>query len=124
MADRSRVTITGVEQVSSTLRKAGVSLADMTKANQDAANIVAMLARSTAPRVTGALANATLAYASKEGAGIRNVLPYFGPIHYGWPSRNIVAQPYVDEAVAATESQWLAVYEHAAQSACDQVKGA
>ena len=123
-AGRDRVTITGTEQVSATLRKAGVSLADMTRANQDAANIVAMLARSTAPRVSGALANATQAYASKEGAGIQNVLPYFGPIHYGWPARNIAAQPYVDEAVVATETQWLAVYEHAVQDACDQVKGA
>ena len=121
---RERYTIVGATEVASTLRKAGASLKDLTKANQDAANIVAALSRARAPRLTGALANATQAYASKEGAGIRNELPYFGPIHYGWPSRNIAAQPYVDEAVAESESQWLAVYQHAAESACEMVKGA
>ena len=120
----NRITITGTEQVARTMRKAGRDLADLTAANQAAAEIVAGLARIHAPRVTGALASATLAAATKEGAGVQNDLPYFGPIHYGWPQRNIAAQPYVDEAVVASEAQWLAVYQKAAQAAADSVKGA
>jgi hypothetical protein len=119
-----RYTITGADEVARTMRKAGRSLGDMTHAHRDAADIFASLARATAPRVSGALANATQAAATKDGAGIQNALPYFGPIHYGWPQRNIAAQPYVDEAVADSESQWLAVYQKAAQDAADSVKGA
>ena len=63
-------------------------------------------------------------YADDEGAGISNPLPYFGPIHYGWAEHNITAQPFVDEAVADTEREWLAVYEHAVQEAADSGQGA
>ena len=122
MADK--VTITGADTVASTMHQAGRALGDMTHANQSAADIFAELARMRAPRLTGALANATQAAASKDAAGITNDLPYFGPIHYGWPQHNIEAQPYVDEAVADTQDQWMAVYEHAAQDACDMVRGA
>ena len=118
------MTITGADTVASTLKKAGRSLGDMTSAHRDAAAIFAGVARDRAPRLTGALANATQAAATKEGAGIENHLPYFGPIHYGWGERNIRAQPYVDEAVAETEGEWLSVYEHAVQKACDEVRGA
>ena len=120
----NRITITGADTVARTMRKAGRDIGDLTAANQAAAEIVAGLARIRAPRVTGAPASATLAAATKEGAGVRNDLPYFGPIHYGWPARNIAAQPYVDEAVAESEDRWLAVYQKAAQAAADSVEGA
>ena len=119
-----RYTITGPAEISSTMQHAGRELEDMTPAHRSAAGIFAALARARAPRVTGALANATLPVATKEGAGIVNVLPYFGPIHYGWAERNIVAQPYVDEAVVDSEDRWLAVYEHAVKAAADSVRGA
>lgn len=120
----NRVTVTGTDTVARTMRKAGRDLSDLSGANQAAAEIFAALARARAPHVTGALAAQTVAVATKEGAGIANELPYFGPIHYGWPQRNIAAQPYVDEAVAESQDQWVAVYEKAAQSAADSVKGA
>jgi hypothetical protein len=119
-----RYTITGADTVASTLRLAGRNLRDLSGANQDAAQIFAGLARARAPRVTGALANATQAVATKTTAGVENVLPYFGPIHYGWPYRNIEAQPFVDDAVEESRAQWFAVYEHAAQEAADSVRGA
>jgi hypothetical protein len=122
MADR--VTITGATTVASTMRQAGRALGDMTQANQSAADIFTALARVRAPHLTGALANATQAAASKDAAGIANDLPYYGPIHYGWPEHNIEAQPYVDEAVAESQDQWLAVYEQAVEDACDMVRGA
>ena len=106
------------------MRKAGHDLGDLRTVNMEAAQIFTRLARARAPRVTGALANATQAAATKDAAGITNALPYFGPIHYGWPARNIEAQPFVDEAVAESEAQWLAVYEKAADHAAESVKGA
>jgi hypothetical protein len=119
-----KATITGADTVASTMRGAGHDLGDLSAAHKDAADIFVTVARGNAPRQTGALAGATLPAYSKEGAGFSNVLPYFGPIHYGWPQHNIAANPYVDAAVADTEADWLAVYEHAAQKAADSVKGA
>jgi hypothetical protein len=36
---------------------------------------------------------------------------YAGPIHYGWPARDIVGQPFVIDAAQATEPTWLPAYE-------------
>ena len=119
-----RFTIRGADTVARTLQQAGRSLDDLSRANQDAANIIAPAARARAPRVSGALAGATQPAWTNTRAGIQNVLPYFGPIHYGWPERNIAAQPFADEATVATERQWMAVYQQAVQHACDEVKGA
>ena len=118
------MTITGEDTVARTMRQASRSLGDMTRAHGDAAAIIADAAAANAPRLTGALAAATTPVGSREGAGISNDLPYFGPIHYGWAQHNITAQPFVDEAVDATADEWLGVYEHAVQDACDEVKGA
>jgi hypothetical protein len=53
----------------------------------------------------------------------RASVPYAPPIHWGWPARNIAAQPFVSQAAQATESQWLPVYLHDVQQALDRVKG-
>jgi hypothetical protein len=116
-------TVTGEDTVARTLRSAGHKLGDLEKANQMVANLFVSRARDNAPRLTGALAAATVPEYSRDEAGFSNVLPYFGPIHYGWPAHNIEAQPYVDEAVDETESDWLAIYEDAAAAACDLVHG-
>ena len=116
--------VTGVSEVSRTLEKAGATLEDMTAANRAAAAIFTPVARARAPHDTGALAGATQPAATKTQAGVENHLPYFGPIHYGWPAHNIEANPFVDRAVEDTVDQWLRVYEDAVQHACDQVKGA
>jgi hypothetical protein len=118
------MTITGEDTVARTMRQASRSLADMTTAHKAAAGIIADAAQGTAPRLTGALAAATRPEGGREGAGISNDLPYFGPIHYGWAQHNIEPQPFVDEAVTESQDEWFAVYEHAVQDACDEVKGA
>jgi predicted small secreted protein len=124
VAEPVSVTVTGATEVASTMRGAGRDLENMGKAHAEAADIIAKASQAAAPRLTGALAAATEAYSSDEGAGVSNPLPYFGPIHYGWAEHNISAQPYVDEAVADSEREWLAVYEHAVQEAADSVRGA
>ena len=124
MTDAVTVTITGADEVADTMRKAAQDLGDMSKAHKAAAAIFVPLARARAPRLTGALAAATLPASSKDGAGFTNARPFFGPIHYGWPHHDIRAQPFVDEAVADSESQWMAVYVDAVSDICNEVKGA
>jgi hypothetical protein len=120
----TQIHVIGTEQIAATMRKAGRDVGDLTNAHRAAAAIFTPAARALAPRLTGALAGATRPEATKDGAGVSNALPYFGPIHYGWPRRNIAAHRFVDEAVTATWSQWFPIYERAIQSACDEVRGA
>lgn len=50
-------------------------------------------------------------------------VPYAGPIHWGWPRRNIKAQPFLTTAAKATEPVWMAEYKRHMEEAIDQVKG-
>lgn len=124
MADPMTFTVVGYDTVARTLHVAADDLGDLSKAHAQVAEIIARASQSRAPRLTGALASATAPYSSRWAAGISNPLPYFWPIHSGWPAHNIEAQPFVDEAVDDTEREWLAVYEHAVEQACEEVKGA
>jgi hypothetical protein len=38
-------------------------------------------------------------------------LPYAGPIHWGWPSRGIAAQPFIAATAQDTQPTWLGYYE-------------
>lgn len=118
------VTVEGADRVASTMHKAARMLGDLTEQNKQAASIFTLVARQRAPRLTGALAAATMPAWDKDNAGFTNPLPYFGPIHYGWPAHDIEPNPYVDQAVDETERDWLAVYEKATADAAGQVKGA
>jgi hypothetical protein len=124
VADGVHATVTGADRVASTMKAAGRDIGDLTDANKAAGDIIAAGARVIAPRLTGALARATQGAGERDAAGITNMEPYFGPIHYGWPAHNIAAQPFVDTALVQTQDQWLAVYTKAAEHAADQVKGA
>ena len=50
-------------------------------------------------------------------------MPYAGPIHWGWPARNIKAQPFVVEAAQATEAEWVAMYEAEVDRILERVEG-
>ena len=104
------VRILGLDRLVRTLRKAGADLDDMKTANRKAGEIVADAARARAPRRSGKLAGSIrparqAKRARVSGGGAR--LPYAGPIHWGWPSRGIAAQPFISEAATDTEPQWL-----------------
>lgn len=89
------------------------------------ARIAAMVtprAKTDAPILTGALAGSirgsgTASAAIVRAGGAR--LPYGGPIHWGWPARNITGQPFLSDAGKETEPVWTAMYEHDVQSLMD-----
>ena len=110
----------GAEKLASTLHKAADEISKMETANRKAGAIIANAARSRAPRRTGRLASSI----TVDKAGITASAPYAGPIHWGWPSRNIDPQPFAMGAARATEPQWVAFYEDEVQKALDGVKGA
>lgn len=111
--------VKGVERLVSTLHRAADEMASMDAANSKAAAMIASQARSRAPRRTGRLAGSI----SADRTGITASAPYAGPIHWGWPSRNIDPQPFAMNAARATEAQWIRFYEDDIQKALDGVKG-
>jgi hypothetical protein len=90
-----------------------VDIQDLKDANLQVAQAVLDAARP--PRRTGRLAASERAAGTQAAAIVRAGgarVPYAGPIHWGWPLRNIAAQPWIQEAAESTEGRWLATYQH------------
>ena len=51
-------------------------------------------------------------------------LVYALPIHNGWAAHHISPQPFLDDAVRASEAQWVGVYDKATTDALESVEGA
>lgn len=95
------------------MKRAGVEVQELKDLNRAAADAVAPVAVSNAPRRSGRLA-ADVRTAGTQRAGIVRVgragLKYAGPIHWGWPARRIAAQPFAANAAQQTESTWTEIY--------------
>jgi len=108
------VQVQGAAQLRATMRRAGLDLADLTATNRATAAQVAPEATRRAPRRTGRLATSVRPGATRTAALIRagnNAVPYAAPVEFGWPARNIEAQPFIVEAAQATEPQWTVFYQ-------------
>lgn len=127
MAKGAQVRVEGLSRLRRTLRKAGHDLEDLKDVNAAVAAIVVQAAGAYAPRRTGALAASPRPSRAKARArvlagGAR--VPYAGPIHWGWPARNIQAQPWLSQAAQATEPQWTGTYRQGVEDVLSKVKGA
>jgi hypothetical protein len=122
------VHVVGARQLRSSLRTAGQSMDDLKDANAKVGALVAQESRPAAPRGrTGRLAASvrpTRAVARASVNAGSAAVPYAGPIHWGWPVRHIAAQPFIAVVAAATQPDWLPIYEQDLQTICDSVKGA
>src|SRR6188508_1995954 len=104
------VKVEGARQLRATLRKAGDDLGDLQRIHATVSRIVAARAASNAPRVSGALAGSVRGSQAKTRAIVRAGgarVPYAGPIHWGWPRRNIAATLFASRAATDTEPTWL-----------------
>lgn len=127
MTDRGPVLRSkGVRQLAKDLRELEGGVAELREANQKVGKIVVAEARRRAPRVSGKLAASTKATRAPHrvkitGGGART--PYAGPIHWGWPKRNIAPQPFVTTAAYDTQPEWVDAYRADIQRLTDKVKG-
>lgn len=121
---RPTVEIDGLRQLRRELRKAGDDMADLKAANAEAAGTVEGAVK--VPYRDGDL-EATLRSTGTKTAGIvragRKRVPYAGPIHYGWPKRNIKAQPFLTEAASRTEPQWVPIFMAHIEAILAQIQG-
>lgn len=102
MAGAFRVTVEGVQEVVNTLDKFSKEIKSNTELNKELSSTLSQKASAMAPRLTGALASSVVGNPSSDKAQIaagNQAVPYAGVIEYGWPERNIEAQPYLMPAV-------------------------
>jgi hypothetical protein len=124
----STIKVDGLRRLRADLRKMGEDTQDLKDANAAVAALVASAAAVRAPRgKTGRLAgsgrgNRAVGKATVTFGGA--AVPYAGPIHWGWPARNIKAQPWLYDAAVASQNQWTGQYARALQDIIDAVEGA
>lgn len=108
------VEVTGAKELRRALTRMGDDLADLTELHRDIAEAVASTARQRAPRRSGNLAASVKGKGYKTRAlvtaGSRSIL-YAGPIHFGWPARNIEPQPFLYDALDSRKREVVAKYE-------------
>lgn len=114
-----QVRLRGTRQLRRNLRKAGYDMTDVKDAHKEAADSVARRGAQKAPvgdsDKAGALRRSIRGSGSQTRSVIRGgnrrrgaaAVPYAPPIHWGWPKRNIKANPFLSEAAQETEPQWL-----------------
>lgn len=114
MAAPARVQVTGAKELRSAMKRMGADLKDLTRVNKAAAEVVADTARRRVPVLTGRLRKTLRAGATQRtgtvSAGSR-LVPYAGPIHFGWPERNIEPQPFIYDALDERKGAVVELYE-------------
>lgn len=127
MSGEGSIRVEGLRELRRGLKVAGDDLEDLKDANQEASWIVLRAADRIVPRRSGELA---LTGRTNRAAAKANVLygsakvPYAGPTHWGWPARNIKAQPWVTEAAEQSRPEWLQAYTDAVQGVIDKAERA
>ena len=110
----AQIKVVGAVELRRALKRMGNDLKDFTKINREAAETVAGDARGRAPRLTGHLAGSVKPRASRTKASVQaggRTVPYAGPIHFGWPARNIEAQPFLYTALDRRRDEVVRRYE-------------
>lgn len=122
----SSVTVVGADTLARSLIRAAGRISELKEAHMRAAKIVGARSVTTAPVLTGRLAMSVRTGATANAATIRagnGRVPYAGPVHWGWPARNIHPQPFIAAAAQATEPVWVGAYRFTVQRILDQVRG-
>lgn len=118
------VTVVGADRLAMTMRAAAHDLADMSTSNRAVGEVVRARAASLAPKVTGRLAGSVRPSYDGGEVVIASGLVYAPPINYGWPAHNIVAQPFMVNAVEDSRTAVVARYSSDVGQAIKQIKGA
>jgi hypothetical protein len=120
------VQVEGLDNLVKTLRKAGADINELKDASKKAGDIVVSASAARAPRRTGRMAgnirSSRLAKGVRVSVGGAS-LRYPPVIHWGYPARNLVGQPFMTDAAKATEPIWVAGYLADIQKIVDKVKG-
>jgi hypothetical protein len=121
------VQVQGARTLRRTLKAAGIGVQDLKAAHAKVAEQVEVVATYTAPWRTGRLAGSLRSSGTKTAANVRAGgarIPYAGPIHWGWPRRNIKPQPFISKAAEETRTSWEGTYLAALDAIIRKIEGA
>lgn len=118
------VTVEGADTLARTMHAASDDLADMGRPAGTTARLIANRARVGAPRLTGALAASVRPATDGGTAEVMSALVYANRTHWGYAAVGQRAQPFIADARAQTESQWMGAYQDEAERILHTVKGA
>lgn len=119
-----KVTVDGARELRRAMKAAGEDLRQLTAVHRRVGSIVTAAAAAQAPRRTGRLAGSVRPSATRTRARVavgRASVPYAGPIHWGWPARNIEANPFIADAARSTEPEWTRVYRSEVDALIEKV---
>jgi HK97 gp10 family phage protein len=95
----TEIRVEGTRELIKSLRAVNQDLPrELTKLHKELAEPLAEQMRSSAPSRSGQLASSIRAQGGQRYARVaagKKAVPYAGPIHWGWPARNIEAQPFM-----------------------------
>ena len=120
-----RITVDGVKQLRSAMRKAqDADIAELKAANAEGAAIVATQARFNVPVDTGAL-QASVRSSGTNAAGVVRAgfasVRYAGVIHFGWPEHGIEPDPYLFDAADQRMAQVVDQYVDQVNKILDRI---
>lgn len=119
-----KIQIQGLKETQKALRDLSDDLkTEMKSTHKQAAEIVVGAARQVAPFRTGRLAASIRAAAVMTGGRVRvgsAAVPYAGPIHFGWPARRIVPQPFIYDVLDGRRNEIAQLYAHRITGLIDQ----
>jgi phage gpG-like protein len=117
------VTIQGAKEVETLIKKLGSDIESNINLNKELSQTLSQKASSMAPRLTGELASSVVGNASEAKAQIvagSAAVPYAGVQEYGWPDKNINAQPYLRPAVYNNMGYIIEKYKDSISNAIKQ----
>lgn len=108
-----RIEVDGAKELRTAMKRMSADLGDLTRLNKEVAGIVASDARGRAPNLTGALSRSVRPGSNKKAGYVtagRKLVPYAGPIHFGWPRRNIEPNTFLYDAADARSGEVIGRY--------------
>ena len=107
------ITVDGARDLRKALRSVDGGTADLKEAHAAAAEIVERRAVDLVPRMSGLLSGSIRSSGQAAGGVVRSgraSVPYAGPIHFGWASRNIEPNPFLYDALDDRRDEVLDTY--------------
>jgi hypothetical protein len=120
MALTGGIKVTGAKETRRALRGFGDDLSDLKDVHTQIARMVVTEAQGRAPVRFGALRRSIRGSGTQTRATVKagkKRVPYAGPIHFGWPDRNIKPQPFLYEALDSRKGEVIDNYKKAVDKA-------
>ena len=115
MPRRAAVEVEGARQLRKALTELGDDAVDDLKAvNMEGVDVVLAEALTRVPVRSGRLYETVRGSATKTRGTIRagfKKVPYAGPVHFGWPARNIEPNLFLYDAIDERRDEVIAVYK-------------